>query len=88
VVGFAAETEALERHARAKLAAKGADMIAGNRVDQPGTGFESDDNALLVVWAGGERAFGRAPKTELAERLLDLVAARLESGDGARVRQA
>lgn len=88
VVGFAAETEALERHTRAKLAAKGADMIAGNRVGLPGTGFDADDNALLVVWAGGERALGQVPKTELAECLLDLVVARLEAGDSTRARQA
>lgn len=88
VVGFAAETEALEHHARAKLAAKGADLIAGNRVGLPGTGFEADDNALLVVWPGGERALGPAPKAELAERLLDLVVARLEAADGSRARQA
>jgi len=88
VVGFAAETEALERHARAKLAAKGADIIAGNRVGRPGSGFEADDNALLVVWTGGERALGPAPKTELADRLLDIVVARLEACEGARTRQA
>lgn len=88
VVGFAAETDALERHTRAKLAAKGADLIAGNLVGRPSTGFEAEDNALLVVWAGGERALGPAPKTELAEGLLDLVVARLDAGDGARARQA
>jgi phosphopantothenoylcysteine decarboxylase / phosphopantothenate---cysteine ligase len=88
VVGFAAETEALDRNAREKLAAKGADLIAGNLVGLPGTGFEADDNALLVVWAGGERALGPAPKTELAERLLDLVVARLEAGDGTKAREA
>jgi phosphopantothenoylcysteine decarboxylase / phosphopantothenate---cysteine ligase len=80
VVGFAAETEALETHARAKLAAKGADLVAGNRVGLPGTGFEAEHNALLVVWEGGARALGPAPKTELAERLLDLMADRLDAG--------
>lgn len=87
VVGFAAETDALEQHARAKLEAKGADLVAGNRVGLPGTGFEADDNALLVVWPGGERALGPAPKTELADLLLDLVVARLEAGGGTRARQ-
>jgi phosphopantothenoylcysteine decarboxylase / phosphopantothenate---cysteine ligase len=88
VAGFAAETEAVERHVRAKLAAKGADLIAGNRVGRPGSGFEADDNALLVVWSGGERALGPAPKTELADLLLDIVVARLEAGEGSRTRQA
>ena len=53
------------------------DLIAANRVGVEGSGFESDDNALVVYWNGGERALGPAPKTELADRLLDLVAGRL-----------
>jgi len=79
VVGFAAETGDLEANARAKLAKKKLDLIAANRVGVRGSGFGSDDNALVVYWNGGERALGPAPKTELAERLLDLVAERLRS---------
>ena len=77
-VGFAAETEDLERHARAKLERKGLDLIAGNRVGGPdGLGFDSDRNALLVLWPGGGRAeLPPAPKTEIARRLLDLVTER------------
>ncbi|MEQ6340698.1 MAG: bifunctional phosphopantothenoylcysteine decarboxylase/phosphopantothenate--cysteine ligase CoaBC [Gammaproteobacteria bacterium] len=48
-VGFAAETEDLETHARAKLAAKGLDMVAANWVGQ-GMGFDSDENALTLFW--------------------------------------
>lgn len=77
VVGFAAETDHVERHARGKLDDKQLDLIAANRVGVAGSGFESDDNALTIYWPGGERAFGPAPKTELAERLLDLIAQRL-----------
>jgi phosphopantothenoylcysteine decarboxylase/phosphopantothenate--cysteine ligase len=77
VVGFAAETADVERHARAKLADKGVDLVAGNRVGVAGSGFESDDNALDVVWADGARRLGPAPKDRLADQLLDLVAARL-----------
>ncbi len=54
-------------------------MIAANRVGQPGSGFESDDNALVVYWCGGERALGPAPKLELADQLLDMVADRLRA---------
>jgi phosphopantothenoylcysteine decarboxylase / phosphopantothenate---cysteine ligase len=79
VLGFAAETGDLERNARDKLSRKGADLIAGNRVGQPGSGFESDDNTLVVYWQGGERVLGPAPKTALADLLLDIVAARLAS---------
>lgn len=77
VVGFAAETDDLEAHARAKLVDKKLDLIAANRVGQTGSGFESDDNALMVYWPGGERALGPAPKSRLAEQLLDLVTERL-----------
>jgi len=77
VVGFAAETEDVETYARGKLERKKLDLIAANRVGVAGSGFESDDNALAVYWAGGERALGPAPKTRLAEDLLDLIMERL-----------
>ena len=77
VVGFAAETDNVEGYARGKLVAKQLDLIAANRVGVAGSGFESDHNALTVYWVDGERALGPAPKTELAERLLDLIVQRL-----------
>src|SRR5690606_33602919 len=43
VVGFAAETDDIERHARAKLERKRVDLVAANRVGVAGSGFESDD---------------------------------------------
>lgn len=79
VVGFAAETDDVERYARGKLEKKKLDLIAANRVGVPGSGFESDDNALTVYWTGGERALGPAPKTQLADQLLDLIAERLRN---------
>ena len=77
VVGFAAETGSVEAYARAKLVDKRLDLIVANRVGIEGSGFESDDNALTVYGHGFERRFARAPKTQLAEALLDLVAERL-----------
>ena len=78
VVGFAAETDHVEQYARGKLAQKKLDLIAANRVGVAGSGFESDDNALVVYGHDGyERALGPAAKTQLAEDLLDLIAARL-----------
>jgi phosphopantothenoylcysteine decarboxylase / phosphopantothenate---cysteine ligase len=82
VVGFAAETDDVEANARGKLAKKKLDLIAANRVGVAGSGFEGDDNALAVYWDGGERALGPAPKTELADQLLDLVAGRLAAHQG------
>jgi phosphopantothenoylcysteine decarboxylase / phosphopantothenate---cysteine ligase len=84
VVGFAAETHDLARHARAKRLDKHVDLIAANRVGIAGSGFESEDNALTVHGQDGEHALGPAPKTQLAGELLDLIAARLErDGDTA-----
>ena len=77
VVGFAAETGDLDANARDKLRRKRIDMIAANRVGVPGSGFDSDDNTLHVITAGGTRVLGPAPKAELADALLDLVAAQL-----------
>ena len=75
-VGFAAETESVQAHARDKLERKGLDMIAANRVGLPDRGFASGRNALSVLWPGGGRELGLAPKAELARRLIELVAER------------
>ncbi len=84
VVGFAAETDELATYAQGKLDAKWIDVIAANRVGQAGIGFESDDNALSIYWRDtnatlGERVLGPAPKTTLADALLDLVEERLHA---------
>ncbi len=75
-VGFAAETGALDDHARAKLRDKGVDMIVGNLVGRPGTGFDSDENEVTVYWQDGSEAIPRMPKDRLARRLIDLIADR------------
>lgn len=78
VVGFAAETTEVEAHSRAKLERKRVDLVCANRVGVTGSGFEADDNALLIIGHDGfRRALGPAAKTELAGWLLDLVAERL-----------
>ncbi len=76
VVGFAAETHDVATYARSKLERKGLDLICANQVGLPGCGFESDDNALLVIDANGERPLGPAPKNVLAAGLLDLISER------------
>lgn len=78
VVGFAAETQALEDNARAKLDSKHVDMIAANRVGVAGSGFESDTNTLSVFWRDGSSQLGPAYKTEVARELLSLIAAQLK----------
>ena len=71
------ETDDVDGNARGKLAAKRVDLIAANRVGVSGSGFESDDNTLLVHDAAGHVQLGPASKAEIADRLVALVAARL-----------
>jgi phosphopantothenoylcysteine decarboxylase/phosphopantothenate--cysteine ligase len=75
VVGFAAETQDVERNALSKLQNKKLDMIAANQVGE-GLAFDCDDNALTVYWNGGKRELARAPKCELAAALIDVIAER------------
>lgn len=79
-VGFAAETRDLEGNARAKLEGKGVDLIAANPVAESGPGLESEDNQLTLLWRGGRRELGLAPKTELARQLAAVIAERYEKG--------
>ncbi|GAB3674954.1 bifunctional phosphopantothenoylcysteine decarboxylase/phosphopantothenate--cysteine ligase CoaBC [Salinisphaera aquimarina] len=74
-LGFAAETTDMENAARAKRERKGLAMIAGNVVG-PEHAFGRDDNALFVVWDGGERELTQASKRELADQLVALMADR------------
>ena len=73
VVGFAAETTAVEEHARAKLESKNLDMIAANEVGD-GKGFEEEQNELVVLWKGGRQELGRGLKITLARDLIALIA--------------
>ena len=73
-VGFAAESENLVEHAKAKRERKGIPLLVGNI--GPLT-FGQDDNALLLVDAKGVRELPRAPKLTLARELMTEIAARL-----------
>ncbi|MBD9471140.1 bifunctional phosphopantothenoylcysteine decarboxylase/phosphopantothenate--cysteine ligase CoaBC [Pseudoxanthomonas sp. PXM01] len=79
VVGFAAETNNVAEYARKKLDAKRLDMIVANRVGIADGGFESDQNAMTAYWKDGERSFASAPKTQLADELIDLIVERLDA---------
>ncbi|MDB5972896.1 MAG: coaBC [Hydrocarboniphaga sp.] len=72
VVGFAAETEKLEEHARGKLQRKNLDMIAANWVGA-GRAFDQDDNSLQVFWPDGGEALAPATKAEVARGLVALI---------------
>ena len=74
VVGFAAETDHLAEHARAKLESKHADLIVANDVTADGAGFDHDTNIItLYSRDGGETAFPRMPKIDAAHKILDRV---------------
>ena len=79
VVGFAAETTNLRENARTKLERKGVDMIAANDVSAV-RAIGRQENALAVLWPGGERLFPEQPKDRLACALIELIAARM-AGD-------
>lgn len=81
-VGFAAETENVREYALGKLENKRLDMIVANRVGE-NIGFDTDDNAVDVYWKGGEQRFDKAAKSELAEQVIKLVAARYMDTRGA-----
>ena len=76
VVGFAAETEAVEQNARAKLMKKNLDMIAANEVGHD-KAFDTDDNQLIVLGRGGRHDLARADKLTLARGLVALIASEL-----------
>ncbi len=77
VVGFAAETDDLLANGRAKLAAKGCDLLVVNRVGN-GLAFGTADNEAEILAADGQRtSVPRGPKEDLAEVIWDSVAARL-----------
>jgi phosphopantothenoylcysteine decarboxylase/phosphopantothenate--cysteine ligase len=79
VVGFAAETQNVERNALAKLEGKRLDMIAANQVGD-GLAFDCDDNALTVYWPGGKRELPKAGKAKLAAQLIAVIAEKFAAG--------
>jgi phosphopantothenoylcysteine decarboxylase/phosphopantothenate--cysteine ligase len=73
LVGFAAETENLEAHAREKLVRKHCDLIIANDVSQPGIGFGSDQNTVLLVYPQHSEPLPTASKHDLAHQLVAVI---------------
>lgn len=72
LVGFAAETENLVEEARRKLESKNCDMVVGNLVSREDSGFEADENEVVLVMRTGETIpVKRAAKTAIAHRIFD-----------------
>lgn len=77
VVGFAAETDHVLEHARDKLVRKKLDLIAANRVGE-GLAFDQPDNALTVLWDGGQAELPQTDKRRLARQLIELIVQRIQ----------
>jgi len=74
LIGFAAETDRLIEEARRKMDSKNCDMVVANMVGQEGTGFEADENEVVLVLRTGETIpLRRAPKRQIAELIFDQV---------------
>ena len=85
VVGFAAETEAVEQNARTKLMKKNLDMIAANEVGHD-KAFDCEDNQLIVLGRNARHELPRASKLALARGLVALIAADLSARTASRKR--
>ncbi|MEP4486312.1 MAG: bifunctional phosphopantothenoylcysteine decarboxylase/phosphopantothenate--cysteine ligase CoaBC [Halioglobus sp.] len=68
-VGFAAETRDVVNYARQKLDAKNLDLIVANDVSDTAVGFNSDDNAVTLVWKDGEQILPQAGKSTIARQI-------------------
>jgi phosphopantothenoylcysteine decarboxylase/phosphopantothenate--cysteine ligase len=83
LVGFAAETGSLDRAAE-KLASKGVHLLVANDVSEAGSGFGTETNRVTILDAAGAREdLPLLSKREVADRILDRVAAALDARDAA-----
>src|SRR5690606_14777121 len=78
-VGFAAETQNLLQYAKDKLARKKLDLICANDVSNPEIGFNSDDNAVNLVWHSGELVLQAQPKDIIAKAILQHIYSKFSS---------
>jgi phosphopantothenoylcysteine decarboxylase/phosphopantothenate--cysteine ligase len=83
LVGFAAETERLEANAAQKLREKNLDIIAGNLIGVPHSGFQTDTNQVTLFFRdGAKEALPAMTKEAVAHTLLDRVAALVRDRSG------
>jgi len=72
-VGFAAETQNVLGFAQGKLTKKKLDMIVANDVSVEGIGFNSDDNAAILIWPEGQTELPKASKRQLARSIINTI---------------
>ncbi len=73
-IGFAAESDHLEKYAQDKLKSKRLDIVAANWINRKNSGFESDHNALTLYWGENQLDLSHAPKLQLAQNLISFIA--------------
>lgn len=73
-VGFAAETQEVEKYARNKLVKKNLDLICANDVSVEGQGFNSSNNAMTLFWPDGELNLPLSSKEKIAGEILAQIA--------------
>ena len=78
-VGFAAETQDVVEYAKGKLEKKNLDMIVANDVSQDGIGFNSDQNAIIIIDRNSQTDFAQASKYQLANDVIKHIANLLKS---------
>ena len=71
LIGFAAETQNLVDYARGKLLRKQCDMVVANDVSQPGIGFDSRENAVVLVYPDREVYLERDTKEHIALHIIE-----------------
>jgi phosphopantothenoylcysteine decarboxylase/phosphopantothenate--cysteine ligase len=79
VLGFAAETENIESHARDKLNRKNLDAIIANDVSRDDIGFNSDNNEALWIDANSCQSLSKKSKTQLAREIIVLIADKIDN---------
>ena len=80
VIGFAAETDELEKNANTKLSDKGCDWIIANDVSKKNAGFNSDYNEVTIYYKGKKiqkENLSLKKKSEIAEEIVDRIAAQI-----------
>ena len=80
-VGFAAETNNVVPYAKEKMQQKGLDMMIANDVSDKTIGFNSDNNAVTVLWRDGETSLELASKTSIAQKIMHLIAQQTPKND-------
>ena len=80
LVGFAAETDNVEKYAMGKLKKKNADVIISNHVANQEIGFKSSDNEVEMFFANGDRVpLKKESKQKIAFKILNEIASRWNS---------